>query len=194
MFDWLFDFAERKKTININGCRVISPFEYFSKIDIREINIGPEVLAIKESAFESCTSLETINIHDNIHLIEVKAFYNTKNLTLLNIASTSLNDLAYGNQVFTNAGKINGMQVYVVYGVKSIPNNMFFGTSDVESLANITTLSIPTSLERIGENAFSDIMINEVDYRGTKEDFNRLQIGENGLSYKNIKFGGNNNA
>ena len=78
MFDWLFDFAERKKTININGCRVVSPFEYFSKIDIGEINIGPEVLAIKESAFESCTSLETINIHDNIHLIDVKAFYNTK--------------------------------------------------------------------------------------------------------------------
>ena len=65
---------------------------------------------------------------------------------------------------------------------------------NIDSLANIHTLSLPNSLIRIGECAFSDITINKINYRGTTDDCKKVVIEEDGLSYETIEFGGNNNA
>lgn len=78
MFKLFSEMIEQKRKLNIHGQKIITPFEYFSQTDMGEIHIGEDVLAIKESAFESCTSLSSISLHSNIHLIEPKAFYNTK--------------------------------------------------------------------------------------------------------------------
>lgn len=166
----------------------------FYQSGLKNLIITDNVTIIRRDAFANNRLLENLYLGKGLKILLERAFYNVDKLTNLNIASIELNDLAYGNQVFTNAGKINGMQVYITDGVKVIPSNMFFSTADIDLIANINTLSIPNTLERIGECAFSDIEINRINYRGTIKEFEKLLIEEDGITYNKIEFGGNNNA
>ena len=83
--------------------------------------ITDNVTIIRRDAFANNRLLENLYLGKGLKKLLERAFYNVDKLTNLNIASIELNDLAYGNQVFTNAGKVNGMQVYIMDGVKVIP-------------------------------------------------------------------------
>ena len=192
--DEAFAYTSNLEGVKFNSLITEIGERAFCNSGLVNLTLPDSVTLVRKDAFSNSESLEKIYLGKELKVLQDKAFYNLKNLKTINIASTSLNDLAYGNQVFTNAGKTNGMQVYVMDGVKSLPNNLFFSTSDIDSLANIHTLSLPNSLTRIGECAFSDITINKINYRGTTEDFKKVVIEEDGLSYEKIEFGGNNNA
>lgn len=192
--DEAFAYTSKLEGVKFNSLLTDIGERAFYQSSLKNLIITDNVTIIRRDAFANNRFLENLYLGKNLKTLLDKVFYNADKLSNLNIASTSLNDLTYGNQVFTNVGKVNGMKVYVMDGVKVIPNNMFFSTADIDSLASIHTLSIPSSLERIGECAFSDITIEKINYRGTLNDFKKLLIEDDGLSYENIEFGGNNNA
>lgn len=149
MFKLFSEMIDQKRKLNICGQRIITPFEYFSKIDIGEIHIGEDVLAIKESAFESCTSLASISLHSNIHLIEPKAFYNTKYYDTI---SNWQNGALYIDSALIKVDNEYKGVFIVKPGTTIIASEAFGG--EFAPCKNITEIILPDTLKYICPAAF----------------------------------------
>lgn len=156
----------------------------FLSTKLTDLFISDNVEIIREESFAN-TLLERIYLGKNLKQIDNKAFYNATNLVSLEVASERLNDFSNGNHIFTNAGQDRGFQVYILDGVTYLPSNMFFSTSNVEELPNLKVLSIPSSVNHIGSNAFYYLDIDRVNYRGTIDQYNSLDY-----NFDNLDIGG----
>ena len=156
----------------------------------KDLIIPDSVTLIAGEAFSNLSNLKRLYLGQNLKTLGRKAFYNASKLTSLEIASASLNDLKTGNDVFTNAGKEEGMLVYFLDGVTKIPSYLFFSTANVEELCNIKTLSLSNSITSIGKGAFYELDIERVNYRGSKEQYSQINISEDNYSNDNLDYGG----
>lgn len=162
----------------------------FVNTQIVDLIIPNSVNLIGDDSFSNLSNLERLYLGRNLKVLGNKAFYNSKNLISIEIASVSLNDLKTGNDVFTNSGKENGMQVYFLDGVTKIPSYLFFSTSNIDELCNIKILSLPSTIKSIGKGAFFELNIERVNYRGTKEQYSQIKVSEDNYSNDNLDCGG----
>ena len=163
----------------------------FSNSGLKEINIPSSVELIRSEAFYGNIALEKVYLGEGVKTILNKAFMNCVNLKELVIASEALNNFKSGNDIFT--GVINNkLNIYVKDGVTSLPEYLFFSTSNVNKLINIATISLPTSLTNIGNHAFLGVDIDRVNYRGTLSQYNLINTNNNILN--NVDFGGRSNG
>ena len=114
--------------------------------NLTTLNIGNNVKAIPEYAFNSCSGLTSVTIPSAVTYIGEGAFYECSNLRTVNFNADSCTFIGY-NQVFGDYGNLTTLNIGS--NVKIIPNNAF------SNYSGITSLTLPNSLTSIGSSAFS---------------------------------------
>ena len=119
-----------------------SAFESCSSLT--SINIPDGVTSIRFSAFSGCSSLTSINIPDGVTSIGSDAFMSCSGLTSINIPDgvTSIQD-------FTFSGCSSLTSITIPDGVTSIGSSAFRGCS------SLTSINIPDGVTSIGSSAFN---------------------------------------
>lgn len=130
-------------------------------------NVPTGITKIKNYAFESCTSLDTIVISEGVSEIGISAFYscgNLKSVQLPNSLTLLDNDLFHfcsslksiilpsginriGNNVFSNCSSLDS--IVIPQNVKSIGSHVFSYCN------NLMEVTLPNGLTSIGPYAFS---------------------------------------
>ena len=110
----------------------------------RNHNIPDNVTVIGESAFSSCTSLQSIKIPDSVTRIERSAFGNCTSLQSIKIPNSvkEIEDWAFG-------GCSSLQSIDIPDSVTQIGETAFGGCSSLQSI------DIPDSVTQIGKSAFS---------------------------------------
>lgn len=134
------------------------PDEAFSDCKIlRSVNIQDGVKRIGSNAFRNCTSLLSISIPKTICSTGDSAFRECTALKEVNISDLNKwceigmgykgNPLEYAKKLIVNGERPTG-NIVIANGVKAIPSYTFYG-------CDISSITIPESLELMGEYAFS---------------------------------------
>ena len=178
---WLTDILS-----NFNGQAQSSDGAKNYLIQVSNTNItsydltGVDIIA--GGAFYGCNSLTSITIPNSVISIGERAFYNCTALTEINFNAANMNDLSYGNLVFSYAGQDGiGITVNIGTNVEKIPAYLFYpyynssyapkivivnfaennqcksiGEYAFEDCSNLIEITIPDGVTSIGESAFRD--------------------------------------
>ncbi len=158
-------------------CPYSSSISYAPKITSVVFAENSQCESIGSSAFEYCTSLESVTIGNSVTSIGSSAFCDCTNLTEINFNATAMNDLSEG--VFCHAGQSGtGITVNIGANVTKIPAYLFCSydadyapkitsvvfdeNSQCESIGkcafryctSLTSITIPSSVTSIGFDAF----------------------------------------
>lgn len=107
-----------------NTIQVISPYAFYSCLNLEVVSMPNSVTVIGEKAFCGCSSLATVTFSDSIISIENSAFKECNVLTSVSLPESLTN---IGEQAF--AGCINLMEVYLKGKIPPfIGKNVFGGT------------------------------------------------------------------
>ena len=132
-------------------------------------------MIIYAGAFSGCKSLTSINIPDSVTNIGNGAFYGCDKLR------------QYENGIYYVDGWVVGadnsiVNVTIKVGTRGIADYAFSGCS------SLTSITIPNGVTSIGNSAFEDCSsLNEVNYKGTQEQWNNIEIGSNNGYLTNAK-------
>lgn len=137
-----------------NGCKKLSSItipEGVKKVEyytfercesLRSVTLPNSIVTIEESAFEYCSKLRSIELPSSVKEIGKRAFIGCSLEELPNIQGVEvINEQAFAG--------LNLTLVRIPEGVKKIDINSFFGCN------RLAQLTIPSSVESIGENAFA---------------------------------------
>lgn len=183
--------------------------QYLTRVTVPAVYNGLPVTTIEGSCFERCTNLVTVNIPDSIHTVFTgdegsnstgSAFYRCTSLREIVVYDASDYFTGqYEKRYFSADGMLiynnefGGVELsYVPMGitgeitvpdtVTSIPLNAFAGTY-------VTAINVPASVTTIGEHAFNNYRIVEVNFlpapEGTEEK--PLTIGSEAFLNSNIE-------
>ncbi len=152
------------------------------------IVIKDGTLGIADSAFYHCRGLASITIPDSVTSIGRLAFYDCSSLISITIPDsvTSIGSSALSGTVWYNnqpdglvyAGKVaykykgtmpSNTSIVIKDGTLGIADSAFSGCT------GLTGITIPRSVESIGNQAFSGGTFRTIYFQGTKEQFNSIQ-------------------
>ena len=175
-----FGGDENKKINFFYGIEMI-PAECFDGCkEIKEVTLPDTVKTISNSAFEECSKLEKVTFSYDLEVIRSSAFKECKNLNSLVFADSD-KFKTIQSDAFRNAG---GGNVVIPNSVTSIGDYAFFGSNitgitfpsndDYKEIGyrtcmncyELTSVTIPGSIETIGEAAFKlsdDISFGKLD-------------------------------
>lgn len=158
--------------------------------ELSSVNIGSNVPSIGNYAFYRCYKLSGITIPNNVTSIGNNAFQECSGMTSVNIGNglTSIGEYAFAycdeltsvvipNNV-TSIGKnafnscISLETVTIGSGMTEILHGVFSNCS------SLVVVNIPTSVRSIGSAAFSNCDSFEINYAGTKSQWNSIQKGQ----------------
>ena len=110
---------------------------------LTNVSLGASIEEIKDSAFNSCIRLQTVQLGENLKHIGNDAFYNCKVLTSITIPN---NVESIGSGAFSQCSELSS----VILGekLKKIERNTF------TSCIKIVSITIPDNVEEIGMSAF----------------------------------------
>ena len=117
---------------------------------IETAEIPTWVTIIRNSAFENCTRLTDITLHENVKTIGKRAFYNCHNLTHVEFPN-SLENIGVG--AFYNCRGLNSLEF--PDSLKSIEDWAFYN-------CRIKSITIPRSVKYTGSRAFYDCRLLEI--------------------------------
>lgn len=147
------------------GLDTIGKYAFKGCTSLKAANIPTPTTTICNQAFANTTSLTTLTIPSSVTSIGAEAFYNTTKLAKINFNAKNCTvpsiwryDDNRGVGVFSGAGS-GCSSLTVTFGstVVTIPANLF--NTDKENgydYAYVTSISIPSSVKEIGNNAFED--------------------------------------
>lgn len=159
--------AENTSITIKSGIKSISPRAFSWQENLSEIEIPKSITSIGFSAFAGCTNLKSISIPSKVKTIEINTFGACKNLEKISVSNNikSIGAEAFGNTAWYN-NQSDGVIYFgkVAYGYKGeMPEHTNIvikdGTVGIADKAfsqcsNLETITIPKSLENIGEGAF----------------------------------------
>ena len=130
---------------SIDGCVVtaIDDSAFLSCTDLESITIPETVTSIGDYAFEGCTNLESINIPDSVTSIGNEVFYECYSLTSITIPK---NVISIGDKAFSDC--INLEYIKIPDSVISIGDETFCSCCSLESI------TLPDSITSIGNGVF----------------------------------------
>ena len=165
----------------------VNRFAFYKNTAIRSVLFeeNARVRKIDESAFESCTSLKTIQIPVTVLNIGDRAFKNCKAVNTIYFDARACQDFVADNETFYSVGtSTSGVNVTLGREVMRLPSYLFSGKgtlprvrrlyySDYVSLEHIgeyafsnnrymTSLYLPSTLKTMGEGAFSNTVLTNV--------------------------------
>ena len=162
--------------------KIYSTPNFFADIntELKKVILPKNITEIPYYFFSGCENLKEIDIPTSVISIGESAFENCKNLTTVIIPEgvTSIE-----KETFQNCENLTTM---------IIPKNVV----NIEEAAfrncnNLTTITIPESVIKIGNDAFLRCnKLNTVNYGGTQEQWDKIEIGysNNSLKNANINF------
>lgn len=160
------------------------------------------VTAIEESAFDRCTSIESVVIPDSVITIKYHAFYECNALENLTIGN---NVTTIGDSAFFNCASVKDL--YIPNKVTTIESYAFSGMTRVQSVRipdsvtyigpgaffwdyKLTSVYIPDSVTYVGENAFQNCSDSIQIYCEAKAQPNGWSsYWSNGVTAGNIHWG-----
>jgi hypothetical protein len=129
---------------------------YLNNQEITELVIPDSVTKIGEYAFDGCSGLNTVSIHNTLNEIGYHAFHGCTGLTRMNIddlvawcgvsLSTVSNPLVYAQHLYVNGTEVT--ELVIPNSVTSIGDYTFAGC------AGLTSVTIPNTVTKIGDEAF----------------------------------------
>lgn len=156
-------------------------------INLKEIVLPNSITEIKSGTFESCRALTTIKVSNRLVSLGTSAFYGCNNLETITYDGSESSEKAsfpdtlqtVGYAAFGLCEKLSSINFG--NGLKSIGGSAFMGCSGIEYIV------LPKTVENIGEEvinhryAYNKIILY---YRGTKEEFDQIEI--EGLSSSSV--------
>lgn len=132
------------KTIEFsNNLKLINNYAFSNCINLKSVNLSSSIKSIKDGAFYNCQKLNKITIGKGAIEIGSYALGNTK---WMKSKSTGL--VYLGNNLLVYKGNLKKTGVKIKDGTLTIAGQAF------SFKKNLKTISIPNSVEYIGENAF----------------------------------------
>ena len=173
---------------------LISDFSVQKNINILSIPKtihGKTVVGFTEKAFEGVheSYAKKIIIPDTVRLVGDEAFKDIKSVHLE--FTSPLSEL--GVSSFENCAHLEAIQL--TDGMKSIPYRCFFGAIELEtadipesvtvieenafsSCTSMQTVVLPSALTKIEDGAFLDSALKVVFFKGTEEQFDKIDIAD----------------
>ena len=189
------DYKPYVKLIEIsNDITYIGMNTFRDCIEVTELVLPEGISRIGASAFNGCEKLYSVNIPESITVIDTGAFLNSQELrevyyaggfekwNSISFASKESNPLRYEGKLYFDGVLVEDL--IIPDGIKEINKNVFSNNNC------ITSVTIPESVESIGENAFiSSDKLEVTYYIGTEEQWNAITIdsGNDALT-KNVVF------
>ena len=141
-------------TVNGKTVTGIAGAAFFSVSSLKSVTIPSSVTSIGSNAFESCTSLTSVNFDNDSQLtsINVAAFYNCSSLTSVNIPGSVTN---IGNSAFDSCASLTSV---------TIPNSVTnIGKSAFEDCDKLTDVYLIWD-----ENQIKKLQINDCIFNSTR--------------------------
>ena len=134
------------ETINYYGAIVPNSF-FTSHSGLKTINIGKNVKSIGDYAFQSNTSVTTLNIDPEVSDLTIgqQAF---NNIDSLRIVTLPKGIISMGQYVFANCDSLHTILFDEESEITAIPDYCFYNDN------NLKTLTLPNSVQTIGNRAF----------------------------------------
>lgn len=170
-----FNDCSNLECINFSNVLVIGKGAFQNCVSLKKIDLPKSLISIKDFAFYGCKNLENITIPESVENLGEHAFAACYNLTSITLPN---NIISISRSVFASCDKLE--KVEIPSSVKSIEAYAF------ESCDRITDITIPKSVLSIGNGAFEGCdNLAAVYYTGTKDEWNRIDIGNNNDKLKN---------
>lgn len=175
--DLVFSGCSTLRNVNIpEGVTSIGNSAFSGCSNIKTMNIPKGVISIGYGAFASCSSLKSITIPEGLTSIGNSCFYDCRNLESIEIPASvktigqveNLQDIFSENGVFYQC--ISLKNVILHNGLEEIGVYTFYGCSQLKSIeypstlkkiydyafysSGLTSLTIPNTVEYLGNNAF----------------------------------------
>lgn len=181
-----------------NSVTSIGDYAFSKCANLSNVTIPSSVTSIGNDAFSECMNLSNVTIPNSVTSIGCDAFYGCKRLTSVTIGNgvTSIE-----NSTFSECTSLTSVTI-----PDSVTNIGYFAFQDCTSLKNVTipdsvtsieygafyncknlvNVTIPNTLTNIGAHAFyiCDNLKN-VYYKGSQEEWNKLNIRDNNKDLKN---------
>lgn len=165
--------------------------------------IPQSVKNIREKAFINCTGLKAINIPKDVETIEPAAFFGCNGLTEMTVDAENMffTSPEGGNVIISGTTVVAGCPASILpeYGVETIGKGAFKGMDipgiwfpvtlttiedgAFESCTGMTAITIPASVESIGQNAFdnigslTDVIVKRAPFEIKNYSFHREDAG-----------------
>ncbi len=147
---YLYDYTGNSENVVIpSGVKVISDGAFFDNKTIKSVVIPEGVTEIGWNAFLACTNLTSVTFPDSVETIVTGAFDDTAWLDI----QREKNPLVIVNDILLD-GKTASGDVTIPYGIKTIGYYAFCPDGYYIKESNITSVSLPESVERIEMFAF----------------------------------------
>ena len=151
---WAFSHCSSLTSVTIGNSVTSIGMEAFSHCSgLTSVTIPNSVTSIRDHAFFNCSSLQSVIIGSNVTSIGEDAFGGCTSLTSVNWNATNFPSLVYS--ISADEAPFYNIRTQITsftFGrkVKTIPRYICYG------MANLTAISIPSSVTSIGDYAFEN--------------------------------------
>ena len=173
--DYAFQNSENLLTITIPGSvENVSKGAFYFCTGLTEVIVEEGVIGIQDNAFENCSGIIKILLPDSIQTIGKWAFSGCTKMSDM-IIPDKVTDI--GSYAFKNCRSLTSI---------TIPKNMtYINESAFYFCDGLKEVVIPNSITQIGDWAFylyGNMVISNVYYDGTQEQWEAIGIGEHNES------------
>ena len=147
---------------------IIDAYTFYHCTSLTNIELPDGLQTIDVGSFQTCTSLEEIYIPGSVNSINSTAFLGCTSLNNIEVASGNQHykyDEASGMLITTDGTNIVFISAAILRSTNTlnIPQGVTSFTTSISGYRNITTIIIPTSLERIGTAEMFPLTISNVE-------------------------------
>jgi len=155
--NYIFDYCSQLSSVMFSSSLKYIGGSAFNRCSSLETLVLPETIEfIGEAAFNSCSQLSSVTIPNTIKRLYYNSFSGTpfQNALPLEGGVYYLGNLAIGRQPNMTTLSFREGTTYIIEGFQSVSkdNN------------NITSVSFPSSLKRIGDNFFNNTNLTSIDF------------------------------